>query len=730
MNKFSMLKFNNCIISFILIVFCAIPDFSFAKEYNLTDIVNEGRIDDIKQALSEGLDINARTEWDGWTMLMRAASSHQNEKTFKFLLDRGADISIKAKDGRTVLSTAVQGYSLNNLKLLIDKGLNLKCPEGNEAFMDAAAGGCTDIVELFIKNGISVNYTNKIGLTALMLISGYGDRIEFMKFLIRNGADINLGHPRGGLTPLMMAAEDNHTAEIKLLVENGADVNAKTTKGISALDIAVEMKKTDAVEILKKYGAISTYRANPGKLARENSIVETFEMDSQASELMIAAYNGKSKTVEALLEKRNYPVADSRGRTALYYAIAGGNFETVKLLARELTNSGCERDVNYTTPIFYAVIYNNVKAAKWLIKLVRPNHVRGDGMSPMRLAVELGRMDIIELFEKYKITQSRNFRELYFGSRREIPEINSYDYVELVDSVKKDDFENIKKYFYGSEKSDTLAVYARAMIFASAEGDIESLEYFMKKGVDINHYTDRDRKTSPLIVACANKRIGMAKYLIEHGADMYYEDSFRKDALHRAMRSHTFELIDYFVGKGYNIDKIYSNGKTLLMIACNGYKKDNWKYSEHMEFIKKLLANHADPNFKNGGPSDGETVLIMAMENENNELAKLLIEHGADVNADDAAGVTPLMIASRKGNLEGVKILIDHKADVNACDRDGENALFGAIANGYNDVVKLLIANKANIDVINHNGQTPIKIALKFKNHEAAELLKLKSIKK
>ena len=52
-----------------------------------------------------------------------------------------------------------------------------------------------------------------------------------------------------------------------------------------------------------------------------------------------------------------------------------------------------------------------------------------------------------------------------------------------------------------------------------------------------------------------------------------------------------------------------------------------------------------------------------------------LIEHGADVNARDAAGTPALMLAAQQGQTALVKLLLDRGADVQATDRDGQTIL-------------------------------------------------------
>ena len=59
--------------------------------------------------------------------------------------------------------------------------------------------------------------------------------------------------------------------------------------------------------------------------------------------------------------------------------------------------------------------------------------------------------------------------------------------------------------------------------------------------------------------------------------------------------------------------------------------------------------------------SNSGEALIDTARNGDLETAKLLIENGTDINANDKDGVTDLMQASENGNLETVKDLVERK---------------------------------------------------------------------
>ena len=73
--------------------------------------------------------------------------------------------------------------------------------------------------------------------------------------------------------------------------------------------------------------------------------------------------------------------------------------------------------------------------------------------------------------------------------------------------------------------------------------------------------------------------------------------------------------------------------------------------------------------------SNSGEALIDTARNGDLETAKLLIENGTDINANDKDGVTALMNASKEGNLEIVKYLVEKGANVNIKDNHGRTAL-------------------------------------------------------
>jgi len=115
-----------------------------------------------------------------------------------------------------------------------------------------------------------------------------------------------------------------------------------------------------------------------------------------------------------------------------------------------------------------------------------------------------------------------------------------------------------------------------------------------------------------------------------------------------------------------------------------------------IEKVKSLLAAGANVNEK--GPGD-RTALHAACENGHTEVARLLVDRGAEVNAT-TDGVTPLIFAAAKGDKKTVELLLSKGAHVNAKSRLGRTPLLAAMASpaaGHKEVAELLFSKGANI---------------------------------
>jgi ankyrin repeat protein len=111
-----------------------------------------------------------------------------------------------------------------------------------------------------------------------------------------------------------------------------------------------------------------------------------------------------------------------------------------------------------------------------------------------------------------------------------------------------------------------------------------------------------------------------------------------------------------------------------------------------LEVVRKLI--EYDPAAVNTRTEQfWTTPLLWASEGhkfKDGSVPRLLLEHGAHINALNRNGRTALYMASRDGALEVVRLLLKHGADVDVKDNDGKTALQVAANRGYDEVVELL----------------------------------------
>jgi len=117
---------------------------------------------------------------------------------------------------------------------------------------------------------------------------------------------------------------------------------------------------------------------------------------------------------------------------------------------------------------------------------------------------------------------------------------------------------------------------------------------------------------------------------------------------------------------------------------------------------QKASANLADPR--------GITPLMYAAEVGSLDAMRVLIDRGADVNAQNDIGSTALMWSV--SDPAKVRLLLDHGAQVNLIAKSGRSALIiAAFTNPSAEVVRLLLAKGAKVGIMDNRHVTPMNAA-------------------
>ncbi|CCX10138.1 Similar to Ankyrin repeat domain-containing protein 50; acc. no. Q9ULJ7 [Pyronema omphalodes CBS 100304] len=138
---------------------------------------------------------------DGLTALFHAARKG-HLKTVELLLERGAEVDSKDKNGRTPLSFAAKAY------------------------------GSFETVKLLLERGAEVDSKNKNGRTPLSFAANEYGSLETVQLLLERGAEIDW-KDKDGRTPLSYATLNDNTKIVALILERGADQVPKCIRMIS-----------------------------------------------------------------------------------------------------------------------------------------------------------------------------------------------------------------------------------------------------------------------------------------------------------------------------------------------------------------------------------------------------------------------------------------------------------------------------------------------------------------
>ncbi|KAL3995317.1 Ankyrin repeats (3 copies) family protein [Acanthocheilonema viteae] len=268
-------------------------------------------------------------------------------------------------------------------------------------------------------------------------------------------------------------------------------------------------------------------------------------------------------------------------------------------------------------------------------------------------------------------------------------------------------------------------------IFLSAclSGDLEEVQTLLNDGANINT-TTVDGLTA-LHQAVIDGKPKMVQFLVEHGANVNAQDNEGWTPLHAAACCGNVDLVEYLCAEGADLSVTNTDKELAVDLA----EEDDCRMALEEEHQRQginpdecrnrelaIMRRDAEQWLKDGEMHDhphsrtGATALHVAAAKGYNDVIRLLLKAGADVNCRDRDGWTPLHAAAHWAEHEAAAILIQNGASFSELTNSGETVLNVAdkdiveYLEGMQEKERLRLASNSSINVLVHSN-APLKRA-------------------
>ncbi|MBD2494018.1 ankyrin repeat domain-containing protein [Nostoc sp. FACHB-280] len=237
-----------------------------------------------------------------------------------------------------------------------------------------------------IANGVDIEYLDEYSQqTPLMCaVSSPNAGVEMIRFLLEHGANVNAIEPESQNTVLGLAVQSGNIDKIQFILDAGADINYQTPDGYDVLIHAMYGR-----DILQDENLISTLNLLISQGAAVNGMSSYDE-----SAIKVAAQVGRFDAVQLLLNAGANP--EQLEWTELMHAIVFGSLEQVKLLLEQGADQNV-RDCWDRTPWLLSIQVGELPKAKLLLAAgANHNDVGNCGKTPLMYAIENNRVEVLE----------------------------------------------------------------------------------------------------------------------------------------------------------------------------------------------------------------------------------------------------------------------------------------------------------------------------------------------
>lgn len=393
-----------------------------------------------------------------------------------------------------------------------------------------------------------------------------------------------------------------------------------------------------------------------------------------------------------------------------------------------LQDAECEASVNSVllvegyTALHCAVEGDNEKAVNLLLsKGVNTEAKTRDGRTSLHIAVERGSSQIV----KHLLDYGASVNSVCASIFRE-------GYTPLHFAVEKNNEEVTRLLLNRGAKVNAKGNDGITPLhIVSDRGNLQIAEHLLKSGADVNPvYVSAFGDTcTPLSLAVEKGREKVVKLLLEYGASVNNDGKEFKSALHLAAEKGYLIIVDHILKHFPDVNNI--NNKKALLAALQGCGKQYRKIVEklfcygftislgdtnccellytaiqkgYLKIIEHFLKTEVGFNMLR----DKKFLLHVAAKNGQEEIAKLLINYGAEVNAEDKIGRKPIFYSVNNSNLAITKLLLASGTNI----KNNFNLLNIAVQNDCKEIIDILLRNNADINACDERGRTALHFTI------------------